>query len=242
MSRYRLRKRARLVANAAHVRTAQYCFGAFAHFTSSQKPLRRTEKCVFEHNVRVSVLSTIFIWNILRSSKCSAGLFADYDVMKECNFITLYFHTKDFNLKFIWKMMRSLWLRTGKLRTRKQETLCHFQCMTTRDLPYASSVAYVSHFFWCSPVCTSTTSISDLVKSSFTALRFLTYYTSLLLIPRKKKHYNDAVSLSICMASNGRMVGEHSVGMDIEKSGRGLIEILSRHLPGGLRETTKIFR
>jgi hypothetical protein len=48
--------------------------------------------------------------------------------------------------------------------------------------------------------------------------------------------FNDAVSSSDDMASNGKMIGEWWIGKDWEGSGRVLNEVPSRHLSGGTDE------
>jgi hypothetical protein len=46
---------------------------------------------------------------------------------------------------------------------------------------------------------------------------------------------NDALSATDCTASNYKMI-EERIGNNLEGSGRGLFEILSRYLSGGTEE------
>jgi hypothetical protein len=46
----------------------------------------------------------------------------------------------------------------------------------------------------------------------------------------------DFTTLPVAVASNDGMTAEWWIGKDLEGSGRGVIEVLYRHLPGGTEE------
>jgi hypothetical protein len=49
------------------------------------------------------------------------------------------------------------------------------------------------------------------------------------------------LSVSQICAAEWQMIGEKSIGEDVQGSGHGLIRVLSWHLPGGFEENDKNF-